>query len=274
MLPPQPESRIELAARRFDHGRWYESVQDVVVEEPLEVRIDGEPFAVTIRTPGHDSYLAAGLAFAEGAVGEPADILDVTRCAHPSWPDALNVADVITSRGAAARVVPQTTRRFANSGCGACGKLMIDDIVTCVGRVAPLTPVSAEWIVSLPQAMRTSQRVFERTGGLHAAALFEPMGSAIAVFEDIGRHNAVDKLVGWAMLEQKWPIRGKVMMVSGRAGFEILQKAAAAGISCVCSVSAPSSLSCSLAQEAGITLIGFLRGDTFNVYSHPEGIIE
>jgi FdhD protein len=236
----------------------------LAVEEPLEIRVCGQPLTVTMRTPGHDRELAAGFLWTEGLIDDPNQITAVN---YDETAPKSNLIDIELLDG-----FPQTaseTRNFiAGSGCGICGKTSIETV-----RARGLRPlhstlkIDPEILCTLPQKLRDEQQVFGRTGGLHAAALFSPEGNLIALREDIGRHNAVDKIVGWALLSSKLPLADSVLMVSGRGGFEIVQKAIAAGVPVLASVSAPSSLAVQLARELGLTLIGFLRGRRFVIYS-------
>ena len=243
----------------------------LAAEEPLEIRIGENPLSVTMRTPGHDVELAAGFLFTEGLVQRREQIVALENAANEDDGKRGNVvrADVVSE------ALPDfdKLRRhfFAASSCGICGKASIDAVRSRLLR----TPnsefrVKPELIVSLPDVLRSAQDVFERTGGLHAAALFDSGGKLLIVREDIGRHNAVDKVVGWALLNGRIPLSDSVLLVSGRGGFEIIQKATVAGIPVVASVSAPSSLAVQLARELRLTLIGFLRGKRFVVYAGEE----
>ena len=231
---------------------------EVAVEEPLEIRVCGEPVAVTMRTPGHDLDLAVGFLVTEGLTNA-ADIRGAIACAD-------NVVDVEL-----AVPLPDAAQRsfYVNSSCGLCGKASIDAVHT----VAPWsvaeddTQIRPGVLTALPVQLREAQRVFDRTGGLHAAGLFTSAGELLCVREDVGRHNAVDKVVGWAATAQRLPLRSTVLQVSGRASFELVQKALMAGIPVLSAVSAPSSLAVELAADSGMTLIGFLRGTSFNVYA-------
>jgi FdhD protein len=242
------------------------------VEEPLEVRLHGRPFAVIMRTPGEDRALAAGFLFSEGVAGSAEDIGAVEHCRHPDHPGGHNVVDVYLrgrTRSSLDALLEGRRNVMTSSSCGLCGRVTIDALRT---RAAPLR---ATWTVArdvaagLPAILRQRQRVFEGTGGLHAAGLFRPDGTCEASYEDVGRHNAVDKVVGSMLLDDKLPLDAYALAVSGRTSFEIVQKAWLAGIGLVCAVSAPSSLAIDLADAAGITLLGFVRDGGFNVYTHP-----
>jgi FdhD protein len=245
------------------------------VEEPLEVRLHGKPFAVIMRTPGDDRTLAAGFLLSEGVVRSAADLGAVERCRHPDRPEGHNVVDVYLLGSARAALEDRLAERrnvLTNASCGLCGRLTIDALHTRASPLAPGWTMRREVAAALPQMLRARQRVFEGTGGLHAAGLFTPDGGCETSAEDVGRHNAVDKVVGMMLIEDRLPLDQFALAVSGRASFEIVQKAWLAGIGLICAVSAPSSLAIDLANEAGITLLGFARDGGFNVYSHAERI--
>ena len=247
-------------------GAVHSRQDSVAAEEPLEIRIDGTPLSVTMRTPGNDLELAAGFLLTEGII-QSRDQLGKIRAVAPDGGAKSNVVEV-ELKNAQFTAENQQRNFFAASSCGICGKASIEAIRRR-GLRAPDHDfrVSPEVLCRLPETLRADQAVFDRPGGLHAAALFDAQGNLIALREDIGRHNAVDKLVGWALLEDRLPLCNFVMLVSGRGGFEIIQKALAAGVSVLASVSAPSSLAVKLARELGLTLVGFLRGQRFIVYS-------
>jgi FdhD protein len=247
----------------------------LAAEEPLGIRVDGSALAMTMRTPGDDVELAAGFLVGEAVVRARDDITamkvcDGTTCGHldHSAEEIGNIVDITLAPGVA--VSPGARRNFiTTSACGVCGKTSINDIC-----VLPRTPLSADptvfapaLLTGFPDRLREAQRVFSATGGLHAAGLFTVAGELLAVREDVGRHNAVDKIVGWALLQDKLPLTGCALLVSGRASFELVQKAVLAGLPLLAAVSAPSSLAAELAEEAGLTLIGFLRGQSMNVYT-------
>lgn len=244
-------------------------------EEPLEIRLHGRPFAVIMRTPGADRELAAGFLLSESLVRSPADIGAVEHCRHPDHPEAHNVVDVYLVGDAASDLAATLDRRrniLTTSSCGLCGRLTIDSLKQVAAPVSDLSPVTAEVFASLPDALRQRQEIFDETGGLHAAALCTPDGAVVVSAEDVGRHNAVDKVIGSRVLADALPLGGHVLVVSSRASFEIVQKAWMAGVPIVCAVSAPSSLAIDLAEEAGITLGGFVRGGGFNIYTHAHRI--
>ena len=261
-----PARSVELTqVKEWSEGSIRAVEDQLAVEEPLEIRVNGMPLTVTMRTPGHDLELTAGFLLTEGIV-ETREQIAGLRAATQNGISRSNVVEVELKE---TQFGGQTLQRnfFAASSCGICGKASIEVI-----RNRNLIPpnhdfrVSPEILCRLPERLRTEQAVFERTGGLHAAALFHSSGELMALREDIGRHNAVDKLIGWALLDGRVPLRDSVLLVSGRGGFEIIQKALAGGIPVVASVSAPSSLAVKLARELGLTLIGFLRGKRFVVY--------
>jgi FdhD protein len=253
----------------------------LAAEEPLGIRIGGQALALTMRTPGDDLDLVAGFLVSEGIVRRAADITELRicsgeRCGHDhggEQADLGNIADVTLAPGVTVRA-EQRRNFLTSSACGVCGKTSIAelsvsgsyDLARDAARVTP------EVLAGLPDALRAAQRVFDRTGGLHAAGLFTAAGELLAVREDVGRHNAVDKIVGWALRAGRLPLAGCVLLVSGRASFELVQKAVLAGIPVLAAVSAPSSLAADLAAETGLTLIGFLRGASMNVYTGPERV--
>ena len=245
----------------------------LAAEEPLGIRVGGTALTMTMRTPGDDLELAAGFLVGEAVIRSPADIAgiklcDGTACGHGDHEGLGNIADVTLAAGVT--VAPSARRSFlTTSACGICGKTSIHDI--CVLPAAALAGDPARFapavLAGLPGRLRDAQQVFSRTGGLHAAGLFNADGELIVVREDVGRHNAVDKVVGWALLDGRLPLAGCILLVSGRASFELVQKAVLAGIPLLAAVSAPSSLAVDLAEEAGLTLVGFLRGPSMNVYT-------
>ena len=277
----RPGSQTKARVTIFESGRKAQRADRVVTEEPLEIRISGaggsKTVAVTMRTPGADFELAAGFLFSEGVVSDRSDIGGISYCKDDDLPPDQLYNIVIVELASAPKVALDVLERHfqTTSACGVCGKANLDALsLRGVERVDGAMRVPVDTITTLPDRLRDAQRLFESTGGLHAAGLFDSQGEPIAVREDVGRHNAVDKLTGWALLEGAVPLSERILMVSGRTSFEILQKAAVAGIPMVCSVSAPSSLAIDVATEFGITLIGFLRGERFNLYAGPERIAE
>ncbi|HTR47570.1 MAG TPA: formate dehydrogenase accessory sulfurtransferase FdhD [Verrucomicrobiae bacterium] len=245
----------------------------LAAEEPLEIRIGGDPLSVTMRTPGNDLELAAGFLLTEGLVTKRAQIVTLENVVEDSERDRGNVVRAVLAPEAAPDLQKMRRHFFAASSCGICGKASIDSVRTrTLEPPNPAFRLDAEVLLRLPEALRASQAVFGRTGGLHAAALFDAKGELLVLREDIGRHNAVDKVIGWALLENRIPLADVVLLVSGRGGFEIVQKAIVAGLPVVASVSAPSSLAVQLARELGLTLIGFLRDRRFVIYSGEDRI--
>jgi FdhD protein len=251
----------------------------LAVEEPLEIRVFGRSLAVTMRTPGNDIELAAGFLISEGVVHHFDDYSVARYCAGATDGDdgnTYNVLDITLAPGVPLPD-PSLERNFTTtSSCGLCGKATIEAVrTTSAFHVAedPLQ-ITDRLLASFPDALRAQQRVFDRTGGLHAAGLFDGQsGELLVLREDVGRHNAVDKVIGWAFLNGRFPVRGCVLMVSGRASFELTQKALMAGIPMLAAVSAPSSLAADLASEIGMTLVGFLRGPSMVIYSRPDRIL-
>lgn len=242
----------------------------LAVEEPLEIRVRGRSLAVTMRTPGHDRELAAGFLFTERVIRERKHLVDIRPCR--ASPEPQNSLDVFLRSGLEVDFNQLTRHVFASSSCGLCGKASIDAVKQHFPAVASTLAVSAKILSQLPDRMKRAQKTFAQTGGLHAAAIFDAKGKLIVLREDIGRHNAVDKVIGWGFLGSKLRFDSHILLVSGRASFEILQKSLAARIPIICAVSAPSSLAVKFAHESGQTLIGFLRDKAMNVYTHPERI--
>jgi FdhD protein len=249
----------------------------VAAEEPLEIRLSGTPLAVTMRTPGHDFDLVHGFLATEGVIGGSADVLGLRYCdsVDADGRNTYNVVDVDLAPGVEPPDTALDRNFYTSSSCGVCGKASIDAIRTRTRHdvAADGTRLTLPTLLALPDRLRAAQEVFDKTGGLHAAGLFTAEGELVALREDVGRHNAVDKVVGDAVREGRLPLAGHVLMVSGRASFELTQKAAMAGIPVLAAVSAPSSLAVELAADVGITLVGFLRGDGCNVYTRPERLV-
>lgn len=249
----------------------------LAAEEPLEIRVAGSALSITMRTPGHDFELAAGFLVSEGIVSNAEAIRAIRYCAGaPAEENTYNVLDVTLSSGVPLPDPSLERNFYMTSSCGICGKASIDAVRTLSAYPVADDPasVSDELLVTFPDRLREGQDVFEKTGGLHAAALFDAAsGRMLVLREDVGRHNAVDKVIGWALTEGLLPLRGTVLMVSGRASFELVQKASMAGIPILCAVSAPSSLAIDLASEVGLTVVGFLRGSSMVVYSGAERIV-
>jgi len=253
-----------------------ERSETVVVEEPLEIRINGSPVTVTMRTPGSDVELAQGFLLTEGIISTRADVTTVRYCrgAEQDGMNTYNTLDVTLAPGVKMPELDVTRNFYTTSSCGVCGKASMD-AVWLASRYGPgddPAVVSAATLTELPARLRSAQKVFASTGGLHGAALFSVDGTMLAVREDVGRHNAVDKVIGWALEADRIPLAGSVLLVSGRASFELTQKAVMAGIPILAAVSAPSSLAVDLATQSGLTLIAFLRGDSMNVYSRADRV--
>lgn len=267
------------ARRRVHHvtaGDTIARPDTLVVEEPLEIRIDGKPLTVTMRTPGSDIELAQGFLLTEGIIANRDDVLTVRYCkgAGPDQVNTYNVLDVTLAQEVPPPDVDMTRNFYATSSCGVCGKASLDAVRT-ISKHGPgddPTTVTAETLSDLPDRLRDEQKVFASTGGLHGAALFDVDGTTLVVREDIGRHNAVDKVIGWALESDRIPLSATVLLVSGRASFELTQKAVMAGIPVLAAVSAPSSLAVDLASQSGLTLVAFLRGDSMNVYTRPDRV--
>ena len=275
-------SRLNKTKRRIwtvDNGQIRRKSDYLAGEEPLEIQLsaggDQRTAAITMRTPGHDYELAAGFLYNEGIIQNKLDILQMTYCVGDERElQEYNMLNVNLRREQLPDL-PQLDRHFfTTSACGVCGKTVLDELAK--RDLPPLTPgphVSPALLANLPDRLREAQTIFESTGGLHAAALFDRDGRLIEVREDVGRHNALDKLIGWGLLQKQLPFHDKILLVSGRASYELLQKCRVAGVSIFCAVSAPSSLAVELAEQFGITLIGFLRGARFNIYTNVERIV-
>ncbi|AII09805.1 formate dehydrogenase accessory sulfurtransferase FdhD [Rhodococcus opacus] len=247
----------------------------LAVEEPLEIRVGGRSLSVTMRTPGDDIDLVHGFLLTEGVIENRDDVSVVRYCdgVDESGANTYNVLDVVLAEGVPAPGGPE--RRFVtSSACGVCGKASLDQVRT--RSRFPLSgndlSVTAATLSSMPATLRAGQRIFDSTGGLHAAGLFTPDGALVALREDVGRHNAVDKVLGWALTQDRVPLSGSVLLVSGRASFELVQKSVMAGVPMLGAVSAPSSLAVDLALESGTTLVGFLRGESMNVYAGAQRV--
>jgi FdhD protein len=266
----RPVVKIDLTAAAEPRRR----PDDLAAEEPLEIRVRKAPLAVTMRTPGQDIDLAMGFLLTEGIIGAAGDVVTAQLCAGTDTPNTYNVVDVVLGADVPPPVTDPTRNFYTTSSCGVCGKASIDAVrtrsrfdVSGDGFAIP-----AKLLSELPDKLRAAQRTFDRTGGLHAAGLFTGDGELLVLREDVGRHNAVDKVIGWALREGRLPLTGHVLLVSGRASFELTQKAWMAGIPLLAAVSAPSTLAAELADEAGMTLVGFLRGPSMNVYAGAQRV--
>jgi FdhD protein len=248
----------------------------VAAEEPLEIRLRGRPLAVTMRTPGHDFDLVHGFLATEAVIAGPEDVAGLRYCegVDDEGRNTYNVVDVDLADGVEPPDTALDRNFYTSSSCGVCGKASIDAIRTRTRYDVAADPLRLPLatLLALPDRLRAAQEVFDKTGGLHAAGLFTAEGELLALREDVGRHNAVDKVIGWALREGRLPLTGHVLLVSGRASFELTQKAWMAGIPLLAAVSAPSTLAAELADEAGMTLVGFLRGPTMNVYAGTQRV--
>ncbi len=271
--PAAPGLRI----RRFAAGEWTEAPDAVVTEEPLQVLLEGEPLAVVMRTPGADVELALGLLFAEGIIRSVRDVRGMRISAEADETESRITVDpaLVESNQVDVQLTGKARRKpersmLASSACGVCGTQMIEDLRRDLASLPAGPAFDPALLPGLVEKLRSGQGVFDRTGGLHAAGLFDAGGELIALREDVGRHNAVDKVVGRLLLDGRLPAPNMQLVVSGRAGYEIVQKSIGAGIPLMAAVGAPSSLAVAMAREFNQTLVGFLRGDRFNVYSAPE----
>jgi FdhD protein len=272
-LARKPRSLDLTQVSEWDDGQVRRKDDYLAAEEPLEIRVGKDPLSVTMRTPGHDLELAAGFLLTEGIVQQRAQILNLVTGSEEDEKNPGNVVRAALAPESMPDFEKMRRHFFAASSCGICGKASIDSV-----RARTLEPPNAGFrldpkvLIKMPDVLRASQAVFGRTGGLHAAALFDRAGELLILREDIGRHNAVDKVIGWAFLENRVPLSEAILLVSGRGGFEIVQKAIVAGLPVVASVSAPSSLAVQLARELRLTLIGFLRGRRFVIYAGEERV--
>jgi FdhD protein len=272
-MKPAEDSTASSATKivRWKAGRTTRHNDQLAREEPLEIRVQGRSVAVTMRTPGHDRELAAGFLLTEGIIRERGDEIEILHCRAATAPD--NTLNVFLAASVKVDFAQLTRHVFATSSCGLCGKASIASVHQHFPPLNSSLKVAAQTLVGLPAIMRAAQRTFIETGGLHASAVFDAAGNLIVLREDVGRHNALDKVLGHGLLEGRLPFDAHILLVSGRASFEILQKALAGRIPIVCAVSAPSSLAVQFAQESGQTLVGFLRGETMNVYAGAERIV-
>lgn len=238
-------------------------------EEPLEIRVEGKSIAVVMRTPGHDRELAAGFLLTEGVISSASDVFEISECPsradHPE--EKGNVIDVLLTKGSEVDLESLSRHVFSASSCGICGKATIESIFANFERITSPAPIDATALAGYPDQLRAAQETFDKTGGLHASAVFDTDDNIVVLREDVGRHNALDKVLGHALLEDLLPLSSHTLLLSGRISFELMQKALAGGIGTVAGISAPSSLAVEFARESGQNLIGFLRGETMNVYS-------
>lgn len=256
--------------RRFTLDSAVSIEDSLAVEEPLEIRVEGTPVAVTMRTPGHDRELAAGFLLSEGVLQSASDLFDIVQCPSDSPGNAL---DVLLKDPSAVDLDALTRHVFTSSSCGVCGRATIERLTQKFPPVSCDLRIPKEILFRLPEALGKAQPIFAETGGLHAAALFDDRGELLVLREDVGRHNALDKILGAALLEGALPLARRILLVSGRASFEILQKALAAGIGVVAAIGAPSSLAVETATAGNQTFAGFLRRDRENIYSGFDRIV-
>lgn len=273
-MPQRRTAGLQTIAVRRHSGAHAEPSEDrVAVEEPLEIRIAGEPFAVTLRTPGHDAELVMGFLLAEGLVAAASEVGGLSHCGRPG--EAGNVLDVTAAPGTVIdweRDGPLRRATLTSAACGVCGRRSIEDLLARTRPISDEARFSSAWLQSLQHELEPRQANFAASGGAHAAALWDEHGALYVIREDVGRHNAVDKVIGRAALDGRLPARGMALWVSGRASFELVQKAAVAQIPLLISVSAPSSLAIAAAEASRMTLVGFARGDRFNVYAGAQRI--
>ncbi|HLF94017.1 MAG TPA: formate dehydrogenase accessory sulfurtransferase FdhD [Planctomycetota bacterium] len=261
------------AAPSTAHQAQHVSFEDhLAVEEPLEIRIHDEPVVITMRTPGEDFALAAGFLYSEGLLHGPKDVGSIRYCDNTQDPHHKNIVNFTFASGHKPDLARLKRNFYATSSCGVCGKASIDQIKMQAKPITSKIKIRLDVVYSMGHSLRKAQTLFEKTGGLHAAGVFDEHGTLHTLHEDVGRHNAVDKVIGHMLLQDRAPLDHHLLMVSGRASFEIMQKAVMARMPIVCAVSAPSSLAVETAREFGVTLVGFLREDDFNVYTHAERI--
>ncbi len=258
---------------RYRDRAWRSPEADeVAAEEPLEIRVEGNSVALVMRTPGDDRELAAGFALTEGIVRRRADIFEITACLTND-PSRGNAVDITLADPARFDATKLSRHLFSSSSCGICGKATISAAMQQFPAIGDAPQVAARVLLDLPEKLRAAQETFARTGGLHACALFDPQGNLLLLREDVGRHNALDKLIGHELFEERLPLGDRILLLSGRVSFEMVQKALAAGIAIIAAISAPTSLAVDFAQANNQTLIGFLRGETLNVYAGAGGLL-
>lgn len=271
-------SKTKTRVRVVEDGRARVRPDVLATEEPMEIRlISGDrkqTVAVTMRTPGADFELAAGFLYGEGIVSSREDIKKISYCVEVDAEQQYNIVNVELYKGHEYDLRPLERHFYTSSACGVCGKESLEQLeIRGCSALPPGLEVDADVITALPEKLREGQGLFDSTGGLHAAALFDGEGNLLALREDVGRHNATDKLIGWALMQGKLPLHEHLVQVSGRSSFEILQKCLTAGVPIVCAISAPSSLAVDVAREFGMTLVGFMRGERFNVYAGFDRVL-
>ncbi len=267
----EPSKSIEVVRYRAGQPLLTEA-DEAAAEEPLEIRVEGRSIAVVMRTPGHDRELAAGFALTEGIVRNGFEIFEITSCLTTNEASAGNIVDIALRDPARFDAARLSRHVFSSSSCGVCSKATIEAALQQFPPIATAPAIESEVLLSLPAQLATAQATFQRTGGLHACALFDPGGELLLVREDVGRHNALDKLIGHQLLAGRLPLGNCILLLSGRVSFEMTQKALAAGIALIAALSAPTSLAIEFARAHNQTLVGFLRGETMNVYAGAERI--
>ena len=273
MKPKQDQARTVTLIKYRDRTSRPEQPDEVAVEEPLEIRVEGHSVAVVMRTPGHDRELAAGFALSEGIVRNGSEIFEITTCLTTARPDD-NVVNISLRDPARFDAAKLSRHVFSSSSCGICGKATIASALQQFPPIEETTAtIKVSQVLGLPQKLAAAQETFQRTGGLHACALFEQAGELLLLREDVGRHNALDKLIGHELLGRRLPLGNCTLLLSGRVSFEMTQKALAAGIAIIAAISAPTSLAVEFARANKQTLIGFLRGQTMNIYAGAERIL-
>ena len=269
-MKPALQARIA----RYRNGAFAEKADDLAAEEPLEIRIEGQSVAVLMRTPGHDRELAAGFLVTENIVRSADDIFEITVCGeNAAGSDETNVVNVTLKNPAHFDAKKFSRNFFSSSSCGICGKASIEAIAKQFAPINSKLKIPGSLLLDLPERLSAAQKTFQLTGGLHACALFEKDGALLALREDVGRHNALDKLIGHALFENRLPLDRHILLLSGRVSFEMVQKALAAGIAIIAAISAPTSLAVEFAGANNQTLVGFLRGNEMNVYAGTERIL-
>ena len=265
---------LQATIARYRNGSFVEKADDLAAEEPLEIRIEGQSVAVLMRTPGHDRELAAGFLVTENIVQSADELFEITVCGeNAAGSDETNVVNVTLKNPARFDAKKVSRNLFSSSSCGICGKASIEAIVKQFAPIDSTLKISGSLLLDLPARLSAAQKTFQLTGGLHACALFEENGTLLALREDVGRHNALDKLIGHALFENRLPLNRQILLLSGRVSFEMVQKALAAGIAIIAAISAPTSLAVEFARSNNQTLVGFLRGNEMNVYAGAERIL-
>ncbi len=263
------DSSKEFGIQRVSPGGNITEGDHIAREEPLEIRVEGKSIAVVMRTPGNDRELAAGFLLSEGVISSPGEIFEISECpGNAKNPrEKGNLVEVMLMKGTSFDAAALTRHVFSSSSCGICGKATIEAVFGNFPPIKTTTGISPKQVAAYPDNLLAAQETFEKTGGLHASAIFDENGEIVVLREDVGRHNALDKVIGWSLLEDRLPLGNHTLLLSGRISFELMQKALAAGIPTVAGISAPSSLAVEFARESGQTLIGFLRGKTMNFYA-------